>query len=92
MKAIHKKPLLKVATALRDANKNSKLKASFTMGQWGHSCGTPACANARLIAAAPELLAALKSLLREVDEHHHGGALPAEDLARAAIAKAEGKP
>ena len=52
-------------------------------------------ANARLIAAAPELLAALKALLQldESDERIRGESMrrkPAQDTARAAIAKAEG--
>lgn len=42
--------------------------------------------------AAPDLLAAAEQLLREVEEHHHGGALPAEDRVRAAITKARGTP
>lgn len=52
--------------------------------------GQPA-ANARLIAAAPELLEAVRDLLDEHD--HYGGcpdSSPAWATARAAIAKAEG--
>ena len=53
--------------------------------KWGH-CMTPNEANARLIAAAPELLEALKSI--ENDD----GRIPKAiwDLRNAAIAKAEG--
>ena len=43
-------------------------------------------ANARLIAAAPDLLLALKSLL----DDQRDASLPVLKLARAAIAKAEG--
>ena len=43
-------------------------------------------ANARLIAAAPDLLAALKGVVRLSDRKHE-----AWDRARAAIAKAEGQ-
>lgn len=45
-------------------------------------------ANARLISAAPDLLAALKELVGQRDAHFH--TLSAWDAARAAIAKAEG--
>jgi hypothetical protein len=48
--------------------------------------------DAVLMAAAPELLAALELLLAEHREFCAGGALPAEDVARAAIAKARGTP
>ena len=47
-------------------------------------------ANMNLIAAAPDLLAALKELLHE-DNQGGGVDLDALDRARAAIAKAEGK-
>jgi hypothetical protein len=46
--------------------------------------------NARLIAAAPELLEALKEMLEVWEEDHAYGATHA-DKARAAIAKAEGQ-
>lgn len=46
----------------------------------------PSEANARLITAAPDLLAALKGVLRVADR-----ATDEFDAARAAIAKAEGK-
>ena len=51
--------------------------------------------DARLIAAAPDLLAALKNILREHDalqlaERRNGDRWTAATLARAAIAKAEG--
>ena len=46
-------------------------------------------ANARLIAAAPELLAALYSVLQSCEEM--GMEIPAEQDIRAAIAKAIGK-
>jgi hypothetical protein len=47
-------------------------------------------ADARLIAAAPELLAALRGLLDLADESGRGH-LPMLDAARAALAKAEGR-
>ena len=53
-------------------------------------------ANARLIAAAPDLLAALKGILREHDalqmaEGRTGDRWPSATRARAAIAKATGE-
>lgn len=50
-----------------------------------HHPDAPAKANAHLIAAAPELLAALKEVVAISDRKHD-----AWDMARAAIAKAEG--
>lgn len=48
-------------------------------------------ANARLIAAAPELLEALREIMRECDENHSVLAKArAYSIARAAIAKATG--
>jgi hypothetical protein len=54
-------------------------------------------ANARLIAAAPELLTALKNVLDEIHKHHKMNVrkdfslLVADSIARKAIAKAEGR-
>lgn len=48
-------------------------------------------ANARLIAAAPELLAALKQFDAWPNMHRQDGLLNAFDAARAAIAKADGE-
>lgn len=48
-------------------------------------------ANARLIAAAPELLEALKELLDEARTNMRGGKGHLIDKARSAIAKAEGR-
>lgn len=64
-----------------------------------HVCKRPMCqehtANARLIAAAPELLAALKDLVIEADDmaatSRHLSRSAAHDRARAAIAQAEGR-
>jgi hypothetical protein len=51
----------------------------------------PSEADARLIAAAPDLLAACEAMLVELDEWEQElGRHPACDLARAAIAKAKG--
>ena len=47
-------------------------------------------ATARLIAAAPDLLAAGRLLLRACDEGDADMAMDGYDLLRAAIAKAEG--
>ena len=49
--------------------------------------------DARLIAAAPELLEALKSIVHEIeiDEHVSNGMIAALDMAEAAVMKAEGK-
>lgn len=50
MKKIHRERLLKVATALRDAAKDKRLRDKFTMDTYGYKaeegdkCGTPACA------------------------------------------------
>lgn len=63
----------------------------ITRGYWG----TSACADARLIAAAPEMLEALCAALREEEKCAMGrGEVPLAPwvgLARAAIAKAEGR-
>lgn len=50
----------------------------------------PSEANARLIAAAPDLLDALSVLLAAVQRSVCEGSGPAQDLAHAAIAKAAG--
>lgn len=56
--------------------------------KWGR-CQTPSLANARLIAAAPELLEALESMLSEFVGPYEGG-FDSVVKARAAIAKATG--
>jgi hypothetical protein len=58
-----------------------------------HAKGAPEsederCANARLIAAAPDLLAALKAIVNRADDSPM--CWPEFDAARAAIARAEG--
>lgn len=53
-------------------------------------CNTPA--NARLIAAAPEMLEALKGMLRVCPSERHGMKLAEYEAARAAIAKATANP
>lgn len=64
--------------------------ATVWRGWYGEEeAGFPLEANARLIAAAPELLEALKALLKLHDDGDYDGPDPAE-LALAAIAKAEG--
>lgn len=64
----------------------------------GHNYGADVnAANARLIAAAPELLESLEWVMSEVDEHQEECPQTvlsdeAKDMARAAIAKAKGTP
>lgn len=48
-------------------------------------------ANARLIAAAPDLLAALESAADEIDRIYRSKTNPAAVAARAALAKAQGE-
>ena len=62
----------------------------FKRGEgWQSECDVRE-ANARLIAAAPDLLAAGRLLLRACDEGDADMAMDGYDLLRAAIAKAEG--
>lgn len=60
-----------------------------------HVCKRTMCqehtANARLIAAAPEMYEALRALIERSDANDGDGLLVAFDAARAAIAKAEGR-
>lgn len=65
------------------------LVATIENGAPGDFCDTE-FANARLIAAAPELLEALKNLLA-VKNGEGGTAFDSDEIARAAIAKAEGQ-
>jgi hypothetical protein len=65
------------------------LRMAFTHGE-----GETDEANARLIAAAPDLLAALKAIMFRMQtdlEAGHGWAVVERDLARSAIAKATGE-
>ena len=57
---------------------------------WKPAAAIGQTANARLIAAAPELLEALENLLK-VHEGEGGTQHNAADIARAAIAKAKGE-
>jgi hypothetical protein len=63
------------------------------IGEWheGRGMGSAAAANVRLIAAAPDLLEALKTLL-DYDEDELEAGFLAGDIAKAreAVAKAEG--
>lgn len=52
--------------------------------------GAVACADARLIAAAPDLLSAALVLLRAADEGDSDMAMDGYDKLRAAVAHAEG--
>jgi hypothetical protein len=61
-------------------------------GRWVGDKREDIDANARLIAAAPEMLAALEYALEAVDYYHeHEGASEMRKAVRAAIAKAEGR-
>lgn len=81
-----------------DANKPSEYTHGIQAGDFivadlcddAHTAGTRR-ANARLIAAAPELLEALKGLLNVISETRGIPAHEAVQASLAAIAKAEGK-
>lgn len=62
-------------------------------GDWHYAGEDEQMANARLIAAAPELLEACEAVLKATDPQvvHNVGAGSARDLALAAIAKARGE-
>lgn len=63
------------------------------VGETGNTIGNELLANARLIAAAPELLEALKSMVSAFHPTQGGSNIycdAATDMARAAIARAEG--
>lgn len=71
---------------------NGKTEPAHTLGpneDW-IDCNTEA--NARLIAAAPDLLEALKEMVRMYELDWHDRKMPYYVSARAAIAKAKGKP
>jgi hypothetical protein len=57
----------------------------------GLQCQPASAANAALIAAAPDLLAALRELVAESENDFHHPNTGGFEIARAAIAKAEGK-
>lgn len=56
-----------------------------------HSMFAPEPADSALVEAAPDLLEALETLLKECDQYHVSGALPSHDVARAVIARAKGE-
>lgn len=66
------------------------------IGAWRNTDDEEAAANARLIAAAPELLEALRMMLEDADDAHGRGdgtpwvTFASMNRARAAIAKATG--
>lgn len=72
-----------------DKFKLSDVNNEVVVGGCG-CCDSPWCnlADARLIAAAPDLLEALKVVLDDLMYKHHARVI---DVAHAAIAKAEGK-
>lgn len=59
-------------------------------GSGGRRSGDESAANCRLIAAAPELLHALETLLGDTEESDYITQAEREAVARAAIAKATG--
>ena len=72
--------------------------ADIGIAKMYHGIGQPTRANARLIAAAPDLLAACESAweaILENTDRRHGCATPAEQVAiellRAAISRAKGE-
>jgi hypothetical protein len=75
-----------------DPRKSSKLPLIATASETPYVVtavhGSPREANARLIAAAPELLAALQDLLLVAEEELDRHRTPEIGMARAAIAKA----
>ena len=63
------------------------LKGAYGLG--GRRSGDESAANARLIAAAPELLEALRQIVEQHGQWNNG--IWAANIARAAIAEAEGQ-
>jgi hypothetical protein len=72
-----------IASVHNAASVDDVMFGRFSRVQWD---------NARLIAAAPDLLAALKSLVPADFAEHPGDFTPDWHAARAAIAKATGEP
>lgn len=72
------------------AGAQSVVSADAFLARVGPPNTEQAEANARLIAAAPELLEALQGLLAAVEQGTLPGSGKAQDAARAAIAKATG--
>lgn len=82
----------RTSTCIRTADQEQRIAYMETADNTIETC----VANARLIAAAPELLEALKGILSDIEEYQEINKLGGKDnhwqvISRTAIAKAEGE-
>ena len=86
----YQEDVIEITTEAR--RRKSQVEIAAVVVGFDGKIGKEQPANAKLLLAAPDLLAALKGMLRVCPSERHGMKLAEYEAARAAIRKAEGKP